>query len=409
MPVNINGKFLYLFAFFLFIISACYGLLMRWNFVFPIQSFPYQNIMQCHSHVAFLGWGYIATITVIIKLFVPKLKSQAKIYARSLFIVLLTVSLMLISFPLGGYKIFSITLLSIFGIATYVLSYRILRDIEGNGITIRLIKYGIYYYLLSSLATWFIAGVLVSQGKTNLYYNSIYFYLHFLYNGFFVFALFGIFFKILESNAIEFSQKLQKIFFHYLNIACIPAYLLSILWIGVSISYHIIGFVAAFLQFISLIYLIVLIRNTNGKISRAFIPKLLLKFALIAYGTKVLLQLLSAFPYFVAITLALKPFLIIGYLHLFTLAFMSVFLIFIYYKLRLFEFVKKLSKSGVIIFLLGIFSTEFILFLQGFLVIVEVQPLVYYNQLLLIFSITIVLGLLVIFVQQFYKSNKRSA
>ena len=129
----------------------------------------------------------------------------------------------------------------------------------------------------------------------------------------------------------------------------------------------------------------------------------------LAYGTKVLLQLLSAFPYFVGITLALKPFLIIGYLHLFTLAFMSVFLIFIYYKLRLFEFVKKLSKSGVIIFLLGIFSTEFILFLQGFLVIVEVQPLVYYNQLLLIFSITIVLGLLVIFVQQFYKSNKRSA
>jgi hypothetical protein len=408
MPVKINGKFLYVFAFFLFIISACYGLLMRWNSVFPIPSFSYENILQGHSHVAFLGWGYIATIMVIIKLFVPQLKSQNKMYGWSLFVILITVSLMLISFPIEGYKAYSITLLSVFGIATYVLSYRILKDMEGNSTTTKLIKWGIYYYLLSSLATWFVAGVVVSQGKTNLYYNSIYFYLHFLYNGFFVFALFGIFFKILERNAIEYSQNIQKKFFRYLNVACIPAFVLSVLWTGPSINYNIIGFIAAFLQLISLIYLIVLLRNKNGTLNKAFLPGVLMNFALIAYAIKVVLQLLSALPYFVEMTLALKPFLIIGYLHLFTLAYLSVILLFIYYKLQLFAFVNKLSKSGVILFLLGVLGTELVLFLQGFLIIVKIQPLAHYNQMLLVFSVAIVLGLLQIFVQQIYSTIKGS-
>jgi hypothetical protein len=394
-----NSKFIYLYAFALFILSALYGLLLRWNFTFPFK-LDYQNFLQSHSHVAFLGWGYIATLGAIVYYFIPKITFK-KVYKLVLIIILVSLTLMLVSFPLGGYKVFSIILLSVFGIASYVISFLLLKDIRGNSTAVKLIKYGIYYYLLSSLATWFLAGVLVTQGKTDLYYNTIYFYLHFLYNGYFAFVLFGILFKIFEVQYITISNKFQKHFFVYLNIACIPAYSLSVLWSNVSLVFNVIGFVAAVLQLISLFYLIKIMREVFGQINWNPLSKLLLKFALLAYSLKISIQILSAFPIIVKKSLALKPFFIIGYLHLFTLAFMSVLLFLILNKLKIIAFKSRTSKIGIVTFLLGVFVTEFLLFLQGFLLLNGLKPIANYNLVLLIFSGVIVIGLVLIFVNQF--------
>lgn len=260
MLLSKNCRFLYLYAFTLFILSALYGLLLRWNFAFPTKFIPYQNLLQSHSHVAFLGWGYLLVIGAITHYFVSDNK-LGKVYKATLTILLVVIPLMLISFPLGGYKVFSIVLLAVFGLTSYVLSFRILKDLQGNNTSAKLIRYGIYYYLLSSLATWFLAFVIATQGKTDLYYNTVYFYLHFLYNGFFVFALFGLLFKIFENQQIVISEKLQKRFFYYLNIACVPAYALSVLWSTDFSWYYIIGFVASVLQFISLVFLIKIMRQ----------------------------------------------------------------------------------------------------------------------------------------------------
>ena len=325
MLLHKKGKTLYIFAFTLFILSALYGLLIRFNFVFPIPSFAYKNFLQSHSHVAFLGWGYIATIAVIIQHYLTELQQKSKVYKVSLFIILITVTLMLISFPLSGYKVFSIVLLCVFGITSYVLSFRLLKDLKGNSVAVKFIKYGIYYYILSSLATWFLAGVLVTQGKTDLYYNTVYFYLHFLYNGYFVFVLFGLLFKIFEEQKIILPIKQQNYFFIFLNIACIPAYALSVLWSKVSIVYNVVGFAASILQLVSLVFLIRIMMSVFKQINLNGISKLLLKFGLAAYFLKIVMQVFSSFPYFVEKSLALKPFFIIGYLHLFTLAFVLNF------------------------------------------------------------------------------------
>ncbi|MFZ3274857.1 MAG: hypothetical protein WA143_11375, partial [Lutibacter sp.] len=122
MIMNKKSKFLYLCAFTLFILSALYGLLMRWNFAFPTKFIPYQNLLQSHSHVAFLGWGYLVAIGAIIHYFVSDANKQNNVYKITLVILLVAISFMLISFPLGGYKVFSIVLLAIFGLTSYVLS-----------------------------------------------------------------------------------------------------------------------------------------------------------------------------------------------------------------------------------------------------------------------------------------------
>ncbi len=401
MLVNKKSKFLYLYALTLFILSALYGLLMRWNFAFPTKFIPYQNLLQSHSHVAFLGWGYLTAIGAIIYCFVSEENKQKKVYKTTLGILLVAISLMLISFPLGGYKAFSIVLLAVFGLTSYVLSFRVLKDLQGNNTSVKLIRYGIYYYLLSSLATWFLAFVIATQGKTDLYHNTIYFYLHFLYNGFFVFALFGLMFKIFESQQIIISEKLKKDFFIYLNIACIPAYALSVLWSNVSLVYNFIGFMASVSQLISLVFLLKILRQAFSQINWSFISKLLLKFAIISYSLKIISQILSAFPYIVEKSLALKPFFIIGYLHLFTLGFLSVFLFLIVGQLGKINLQKPTSKVGILLFLTGVFITESLLFLQGFLFLFQFNAIKNFSLLLLIFSFLMVIGLLVVYTNQF--------
>ncbi len=398
-------KFLYLYALVLFIVSAIYGLLLRWNFTFPLKFIDYHNFLQSHSHVTFLGWGYIATIGVIHSNFVKDSAKASKIYRITIPIIVLSITLMLISFPLGGYKLFSIVLLSVFGVTSYVLSFRLLKDLKGDGIPVKLIKYGIYYYLLSSLATWFLAWVLLTQGKTELYYNTVYFYLHFLYNGYFAFVLFALLFHVFEKEQLAISKKLQQNFVLYINIACIPAYALSVLWSDVSIVFNAIGFVASMLQLISLLYLIKIMRQVYSQLKWNWLSKFLLKFSLLAYSLKICFQVLSAFPYIVEKSLALKPFFIIGYLHLFTLAFMSVLLFLVLNKLDIFSFAKRISKIGLLIFLLGVFVTELLLFSQGTLLLVGMSPLINYNILVLIFSFFMVVGLLLIFGGQLFQKS----
>lgn len=403
MLVNKKSRFLYLYALTLFILSALYGLLMRWNFAFPTKFIPYQNLLQSHSHVAFLGWGYLVAIGVIIYYFVSEENKQKKVYKITIGILLVAISLMLISFPLGGYKAFSIVLLAVFGLTSYVLSFRILKDLQGNNTSAKLIRYGIYYYLLSSLATWFLAFVITTQGKTDLYHNTIYFYLHFLYNGFFVFALFGLLFKIFENQQIVISEKLQNGFFIFLNIACIPAYTLSILWSSDFSLFYVIGFVASVLQLISLVFLLKIMRQAFLQIKWSFISKSLLIFGLISYSLKIISQILSAFPYIVEKSLALKPFFIIGYLHLFTLGFLSVFLFLIVDQLGKINLHKPTSKVGILLFLTGVFITELLLFLQGFLFLFRLNAIKNFSLFLLIFSFLMVIGLLVVYINHFSK------
>lgn len=393
------------FSFSLLLISALYGFLIRWNFSFPIENFSYKNILQSHSHVAFLGWGYLSVLVLIIRFFIKSILWKSKVYLFTFLTMSICIFLMLFSFPLGGYKLFSIVLLSVFGVTSYIISFKLLKDLEGNTYSAKLIKFSIYYYLISSLATWFLAGVLVTQGKTELYYNTVYFYLHFLYNGFFVFALFGLFFKLLETQKTPITEKHQKYFFILLNVACIPTYFLSILWSNVSIVFNILGGLAAVIQVVSLVYLIKIVIQfltfkTIGKIVKA-----LILFSIISYCLKIIIQVFSALPFFVSKSIALKPFLIIGYLHLFTLGFMTVFILFLLNEFKIISFKSALSKIGILITLTGILATEVLMFGQGFLLIFNIGVIQNYHLNLLIVSAILIVGISIIVSNQLYKKQ----
>ncbi|HSQ46822.1 MAG TPA: hypothetical protein VLM44_07895, partial [Lutibacter sp.] len=92
-------------------------------------------------------------------------------------------------------------------------------------------------------------------------------------------------------------------------------------------------------------------------------------------------------------------------LHLFTLGFLSVLLFLILDQMSKLNLQKPISKVGIILFLSGIFITESLLFLQGFLFLFQLNAIKNYSLILLIFSFLMVVGLLVVFVNQFQKEK----
>lgn len=382
-----------------FIISAIYGLVLR---LYSIVDVPitYKNILQAHSHVTFLGWGFLAVISLVGFVYYPKKLEKSKYLKRLFSIMTLTLVGMLISFPIQGYKVFSIVLLSVFLITSYVYLISILKELKSvKNYSAKFIKTGVFYYFLSSIAIWAIAYITIKFGKTDLYYNSIYFYLHFLYNGFFVFMLFGLLIKYFEDKQLIIEQKHVKYFYLFTNLACVPAYALSLLWSEVSSFVYYIGFFAGFLQLISLFYLYKLIKVFLKSLNTKHI-KFVAIFVMTSYFIKVCIQFLSVFPIVIEKAVQFKPYFIIGYLHLFTLGFMSLFII----LLLLIHPKIKLDRFGLNILIAGIFLSEFFLFFQGILSLFQ-KGINQINLILFVVSSLMPIGILIIHFRMTNKSK----
>ncbi len=374
-----------------FIFSALYGLLMRFYKISTIFPATYKHILEAHSHVAFLGWGFLAVITLIDFAFLKNSVDHSVFFKRLFVLMAISVLGMLISFPLQGYHFFSILFLSVFLVSSYLYLWKVLQSLENKKeIATKFLKSGIHFYFLSSIAVWTVGVIGAKLGKHILYYDAIYFYLHFLYNGFFVFALFSLFYRFIEINSITVNPKYVTRFYQFTLYACIPAYALSLLWIVMPNYVYIIGFVAGILQLISLVYLFFILRSVFPNIKSVFIKRLLW-FVMISYFLKIILQFLSVFPSFMQLALRLKPYFIIGYLHLFTLGFMSAFIILLLLMLPKF----RLSEIGIKTFVLGAFLSEFFLFLNGILLL-SFNGIIKINELLFVVSILMPLGILII-------------
>jgi len=374
-----------------FIFSALYGLFMRFYKITDFIPATYKHILEAHSHVAFLGWGFLAVITLVDYAFLENYANTSKFLKRLYLIMSLTILGMLISFPLQGYHFFSIFFLSVFLITSYLYLWKIWKLLQDKkDIATKFLKTGIHFYFLSSIAVWSIGVISVKLGKQLIYHNTIYFYLHFLYNGFFVFALFGLLYNYILKNKIRINQLYLLRFYQLTLLACIPAYSLSLLWTLMPKYVYVIGFIAGLLQLISLFYLFPIVKKTAQHLNKKFY-KFLFLFVIVSFYIKTILQFLSVFPFFMQKALQLKPFFIIGYLHLFTLSFMSLFIILLLLILPK----AKLSITGVKLIVIGVFLSEILLFLQG-LMLLSFKGIPFIDILLFIVSAFIPIGILTI-------------
>lgn len=336
---------------------ALMGALLR-SFPF-ISSFPleYKNILHGHSHVAFGGWVMPALLGLLLKNFPLVQQKVAYRHWRNItFLLLASAYGMLIAFPIQGYEPVSIFFSTLSIVAGFYLAIVIWKRLPAlkTSVSLHFLKAGIFYMVLSSMGP-LATGPLIALGKTGtpLYFDVIYFFLHFQYNGWFLFALMALFYKSIEEIKIKTNG--TKVFW-LLNIACTPTYFLSVLWHQPPLLFNVVAGIAAFLQCAAMVYLIkdMLLLPLNNKL-----VKTMLYLSFVSLVAKIVLQFISALPSIAELAYLQRNF-VIAYLHLVLLGCISLFLIAWIINLFVLQ-VTKFLKTGVLLFIAAFIGSEIIL------------------------------------------------
>jgi hypothetical protein len=391
-----------------FVLAAGFGIILRYLQTAYIVGLNYQFILHTHSHVALLGWVYIA-LTVAIAASSRSIYAarDTKVLRRILWFTNFTVVGMLLSFPVQGYKMVSITFSTLFLVATYWFVWWFLAKSKSGQQTVgdKFIKSGLIYLVISSAGPWALGPIIILGGShSDWYYLAIYFYLHFLYNGFFVMTILGLVFKLLDQGGVEYKQVKAERAFVYMNLAVVPAFLLSTLWMQPSSILYAIGAIAALAQVVALIYFYPILRKLMQFVVTDFRIKILFYVAFLAFTVKLILQAVSSLPVVADFIYQTNHYTAIGYLHLVLLAFISMFLLGYYTYTRIYV-INRITVIGLGLFLLGLGASEILLFGQGLITYILAVSIPDFHKVLLYASSFMPVGLLVYGVGQLFKNR----
>ena len=359
--------------------------------------------MHGHSHFAFSGWVTQTLMVLMIAFLYNKgINNVFNTYKGLLAANLLTAYGMLIAFPIQGYGAISIAFSTLSIFVSYFFTIKFWRDL--NRLTDKSIahywfKAAIVFNAISSVGTFGLAYMMSNKiVHQNWYLGSVYFYLHFQYNGWFFFVCMGLLYdKLIMMKKI--SERELNIIFWMFAASCIPAYFLSALWMPIPVWVFIIVVIASLAQFIAWLWLVKIILPFIKQFTIHLTPlsKWLLALSSLALSIKLFLQLGSTIPSLSQLAFGFRP-IVIAYLHLVLLGVITIFLLgFILSYTYLHE--NKLMKTGVIIFVSGIFLNELVLMLQGITALSYVIiPLT--NELLLAMGLIMFSGICMILISQ---------
>lgn len=368
-----------------FFVVGLLGLFLRLYFVTPLSA-NFRYVVHAHSHIALLGWVYIALSTLIYRMYFTE-EGKGKTYLKIFFFTQVTLVGMLVTFPIQGYALFSIIFSTLFLFASYIFAWFVFKNIPlrfRDAYSYRLIKMSLWFMIISSLGPWAISVVMVTLGSESIWYKlSIYFYLHFQYNGWFILALCGIMFYTLKNSGAIIYKKDFNQFLGLITASIILTFFLSVLWVKPPIIFYILAATGAVLQIVAFGKLYLIIKNNAEKLRKTLSPftRFLLTLAGLFLAVKILMQLLTAVPYFVDLSYNIIDF-VVGYLHLVFLGVVSVAL---FGFLQYFRLV-QISKTTFYIYLTGFLLSESLIFYKGLAIWLALPFVSNYFAMLLVVS-----------------------
>ncbi|RPI18857.1 MAG: hypothetical protein EHM58_03745 [Ignavibacteriae bacterium] len=395
------------------LIIALIGVIMRLKFVVTFPLFEFNYILHAHSHTAMLGWVYSALFIAFLYKFLPGTGFKSTAYNRIFWLIQFSVLGMLITFPIKGYWVLSIIFSTLHIIITYWFVYCFVKDVRINKVydrypaSMMFIYGGLFFLILSTIGPWGLAVITASNiPNKDLYQQAIYFYLHFQYNGWFTFGIIGLILSKIETVKIFIYTSYLKSAFWLLFFANIPAYFLSLLGYPVPDLFVQIGALSAFLQILGVLLLMRIIYTHKTFLTENLpaLAKFLLYISVFSLLLKYVLQSVSSAPYFAGIVFSNRD-IIIGYIHLVMLGFVTCGLFWWFTDKEFFEIDTVISKTGLITFLTGFFASEILLFMQ-ILVYYNSMPAIPYHLLLFIFSILMLIGLTIFWFKQMQTAKK---
>ncbi len=390
----ISKRYLHIAFVNLFIVS-CLGVILRYKIAFSLPFIDQKFILHAHSHFAFAGWITHAIMCLMVNYLEENHSISHKKYKWLLNANLVTAYGMLLSFPVQGYGFISILFSTLSIFVSYAFAWMFWKDLNktsSSNIVHSWFKASLAFLVISSIGAFSLAYMLATKNiEQHIYLSTIYFFLHFQYNGWFFFACMGIAGDILIRISIDFNN---KNIFRFFLFACIPAYFLSVPWLTLPVWAHIIIVIAAILQAVATVMFVKLLWKHREKIKMQFSPVVhwLFTFSILAFCIKILLQTGSGIPALSKIAFGLRP-IVIGYLHLILLGMISLFLIgCIAHVLHLVTVKFKISAT---IFCSGIIINEILLMTQGILAITY-NTVPYINEMLLAAALLIFFGFLLL-------------
>ena len=396
-------------ALFNFSVVAFLGLFLRWFMVLPPVGFNYKYWLHAHSHAALLGWLYTAVFIALLRAYLPPAYRQKQVYSWQFWSAQVAVAGMLFSFPVQGYALFSITFSTLHILINYWYVYQFLKDARRAGVasgvhqvSFTFIKAALFFLVLSTLGPWSLGPIMATgHSGSHLYYNAIYFYLHFQYNGWLSFAVFGLLFWLLERYELLFNLRQARRIFWLFFWSCLLGYSLSVLWIKPVLPVYYLAGGAALLQVAGLFLLLRLLYQQRKALLSLFNSwgRLLLLLSLTALTLKVIMQATTALPYMADLAYNIRNF-IIGYLHLVLIGFITFFLFAFFIQQGQLQVQARSSRWGLGIFLAGFVLSEALLFLQGIFFWMDGGMLPEYFKLLFGVSIFYPVGLMLLQVGQ---------
>ncbi|HVZ97540.1 MAG TPA: hypothetical protein VG847_11735 [Chitinophagaceae bacterium] len=386
------------FSFFNLLLVAALGCILRYKIAYSLPLVDQKFLLNAHSHFAFSGWVTQSLMTLMVQYLSEKmLTSQFPKYRRILWLNAISAYGMLFTFPFEGYATASIIFSTASLFAGYLFAFTFWKDLRkaaNSSVETKFFKAALFFNILSSLGPYTLAFLMATKSSfQNLYVAAIYFFLHFQYNGWFLFACMGLVAYRLSVNEIA-KQKLTVVFYLFAS-ACLPAYFLSALWIPMPEAVYIIVALAAIAQLSGWIIMLSIMKAHFAvfKFYPNSLCRILFLLSGIAYTIKLLLQVASAIPSLSYLTYGFRP-IVIGYLHLVLLGVVSLFIT-TYSIAYQYIYLSGIKKAGVIIFVAGIVINEIFLMIQG-IADLSYRAVPYINEELLAAAVILFAGLLLL-------------
>ena len=385
-------------AFFNLLIVAFIGLILRYKIVFSLPFIDQKHLLHAHSHFAFTGWVTQLLMILMVHSLSNQSNSNLFLKYRMLLITNLVFAFgMLFSFTAQGYSFISISFSTLSIIVSWVFAVQIWKEINNlpkKNISENWFKMAVLLNAFSSIGAFALAFMMANKIiHQNWYLLSVYFFLHFQYNGWFFFACMGL---IINKICIQeaYANKM-KIIFWIFAISCFPAYFLSALWLKLELGSYILVVLSAIAQLIGWGMFIQVLQKIKKPIFSNLnnYAKWLLILSSLALTIKVLLQLGSTIPSLSELAYGFRP-IVIGYLHLILLGAISLFIIGFSFAEELLP-TNKLIINGLVIFTAGVIINEIFLMTQGVAAMNDILlPLM--NEWLIFSSVILLLGMVLV-------------
>jgi hypothetical protein len=381
----------------LLILSAV-GILLRYKIILPLPAVHQKNLLHAHSHFAFSGWVSMALFTGITWVISKHFEISYKKYNR-LFWLGQTASFgMLLTFPFMGYKIPSIAFSTLAVIFSYLFVIRAWKDMAFASLPLQVsnwFKAAFIFLVISSFGTFYLAYLMsTSHHNQEWYIGSVYFFLHFQYNGWFLFSIIGFFMYFIAGMPYHKGCYARPLLFRIFFWSAFPAFFLSALWMKIPGWMYWLAVAAGLAQLAGLVLFVQLIRKcvVGVQSNVPALVKWLWGFAALAFLLKILMQALSVIPSISHFAFGYRP-IVIGYLHLVLLGLVTFSILGFLILQKLLEITHPVARRGLIFFIAGVVLNETLLMVQGVWSI-RYETVPYTSQALFVVAIVMFLGLL---------------